>query len=467
MNQEHLGLAYLAAALREKGYSVKIIDSLLEKLSPEDGVQWLLQIDFAILGVSFLSYAWNETKELIWRIKWAKPEIQIILGGHFVSFTYKHILKQLPEVDYIMLGECEYSLPLLISKLKAGDPVEEVPGILSKDAQNIKVNPIINLDQLPFPARDYLPKVLKAGGITTMNTSRGCYGTCIFCSVHKFYRQFSVKKWRSRSAANVVQEIEFLIKDYGVNYFDFQDDNFIGPGKNGKERAKNIARLIGKKGIKANYRFDLRITDLNQEVLALWKEIGLQEVLVGIESIVSFDLKFYKKKITPEEIKAGLQMLDNLEIRYVLGSIFFHPYTKVKFVYENLRFLKEINYIDNHPLQILNVYEGTEARKIIAYKGDLSGEFYNYHWNFKEPNTAQYFQIAYKVYRKSIFLENLLIKNRCIKEVNQLKYLSQQFLLELAERFITHKEYSDLIVQINCNIEELYQKSKLHGGNEK
>ncbi|MFL0250548.1 B12-binding domain-containing radical SAM protein [Clostridium neuense] len=447
---EHLGLAYISASLRKVGYKVKIVDSLLECISPKEAVDSISKLDFKIIGVSFLSYSWLETKQFIEGIRKIKSDIVIVVGGHFASFNYKELLRDIPEIDYVSVGEGEESFRLLVDAILNKNDVNDIPGLYSRSIFNSTVKPISDLDSLPFPSRDYLPFVLKNSGIAALNTSRGCYGVCTFCSVQNFYNRFADKKWRGRSVYNIIEEIQYLMKDYQATYFDFQDDNFMGPGFKGKERANKLALEIIKKKIKARFKFDLRVNDIDYDTLKLWKEAGLTYVLIGIESIVERDLSFYNKKITTTQIKNSIKILEDLGISYRLGTLFFNPYTLVEDVHDNLGFLNEINYYDPNMLSILNVYNGTKACDILREDGILEGCYYNYTWKFVNHNTEKFFDICKKNIKKS-----LIVRRYLNEHYHNFKYdgvfdrINQNFVYKLSSKFIKNEKYDSILLEFD------------------
>jgi radical SAM superfamily enzyme YgiQ (UPF0313 family) len=127
---EHLGLAYLAASLRERGFRVKFFDSLMERCSPQEGVEKLKEWDFKVLGISFLSYGWSQTRELVRLVREQGMACHICLGGHFASFAYPHLVRDFPQVDSILIGEAEHALPLLVERVLEHRPFDDVPGLV-------------------------------------------------------------------------------------------------------------------------------------------------------------------------------------------------------------------------------------------------------------------------------------------------------------------------------------------------
>lgn len=437
---EHLGLGYLASSLRKNGYKVKIIDSYLESLSPEEAVSKLSEYDFNILGVSFLSYSWEQTKVFVSLMKKVKPQIKIIAGGHFVSFVFKNILNDMPEIDYILLGECEFTLPKLVDSIYNNSALENLNGLYSRDLFNSDNSVITDLDKLEFPARDYLPIVLNKGGTAAISTSRGCYGSCSFCSVQKFYENYSIHKWRYRSPENILEEIQFLVKSYNIDFIDFQDDNFISGNKFGLDRANHLAKIIKESNIQCSFRFDLRVNDVSRDLLLQWKEVGLREVLIGIESIDEDDLKFYNKNITPKQVVDAIGTLDSIGLKYKLSTILFNPYSSIESINKNLTFLKKINYIDPTITSILNVYEGTPVCNKLKKENILKGPYYNYSWQFLDSKTQEYFNICIQYIKKTLSIKKLLtaMSNNVFNDVYE---VNQNFMFELSEKFFYNVEY--------------------------
>jgi len=115
--REYLGHAYLATSLIQKGFNVKIVDSLIENLSPEEAIKKLQKLRFKCIGINFLSYGYEETKcfTKLFKEKWESKAI--IIGGHFVSFNIENIINDDFIFDYAMLGEGENELPILLEKI--------------------------------------------------------------------------------------------------------------------------------------------------------------------------------------------------------------------------------------------------------------------------------------------------------------------------------------------------------------
>ena len=217
-----LGLAYIAAALEQAGYSVEIIDLNLQKMSDNDLRRKTAAAD--MVGITGMITEYEGVLKLVGIVKQANAETKVILGGPLATTLPQEIL-QSSQADFIVIGEGEKTIVNLVSAIKHGDNFSDVKGIAYKDGDRIIVaeqpEPIADLDTIPFPARHlldmnrYLQNHFKSFGFkikdfgkiksTNLITSRGCPYSCTFC-----FKGMWGHKWRPRSPENIVEEMEFL-----------------------------------------------------------------------------------------------------------------------------------------------------------------------------------------------------------------------------------------------------------------
>ncbi|MHC4122825.1 MAG: B12-binding domain-containing radical SAM protein, partial [Planctomycetota bacterium] len=243
---QNLGLGYLSSYLEKHGHRATIIDALAEgkdickKIStsyqeflqvglPYQDILERIPLDSDFIGITapFTNHA-RIVRELSLFIKKRLKNIPIILGGPCPSLMPEKALSE--GVDYCVVGEGE--VPLL--EIMSGKDPRHINGTRihsTKDAPSSFADRIDNLDEVPFPARDKLPMDMYFGSYTGRGrinsktagliTSRGCPYDCAFCAMHAL----NGYKWRARSPENVVGEIEFLKKTYGVEHIEIEDDN--------------------------------------------------------------------------------------------------------------------------------------------------------------------------------------------------------------------------------------------------
>jgi len=108
------------------------------------------------------------------------------------------------------------------------------------------------------------------------------------------------REWRSRSPGSVVDEIQHLQRQYGVERINFLDDEFIGVGRRGRERALAIGEEIVRRRLHVSFNITCRPDSLDSDVLRALKGAGLEWVDVGVESWVARQLALYGKRVSPE-----------------------------------------------------------------------------------------------------------------------------------------------------------------------
>jgi len=317
-----LGLAYLAAVIRENGHSVKIIDRAIEKKDfiPEDF------LPFDVVGISADTPRYPEALEIAAVAKEAGKTV--IMGGYHVTFLDKEALET-GVTDIIVRGEAEEIIVNLLRALENGADLHKVKGISfvgnGKLVRTAVALPPKDLDAMPFPARDLLPMSkytsLMAGlPVTNLITSRGCPFNCYFCSSSRF----GGLKWRYRSAKSIVDEMEILYHDYGYRAFAFMDDNFTLS----KRRVMEFADELEKRHMNdiiwwCFSRVDILIR--NEDMVKRMAEAGAFQIFLGLESHNEGTLDDYGKNIGNKEQDQAIVLLRkygiNIHGSFIVGDI--------------------------------------------------------------------------------------------------------------------------------------------------
>lgn len=354
-----LGLAYLGAYLEKEGYPVKILDALaLGKdnvktrgkltrfgLSPNQVRKEIKNFSPDIVGVSVMFTAFtDDAYEVAKLAKEVNPRIITVFGGAHVSINPKAILKN-KNVDIAVKGEGEVTFLNLIRKLEKGKSLDKVTGITYRQSRKIIQKPstpfIKNLDDLPFPARHLLPMELyddpndsfsmRHPG-TSMITSRGCPGHCVYCSIHTVWGY----SWRGRSAKNVVDEIEHLIKDYDVREIYFQDDSMSVS----KKRMNEICDEIIKRKIDIRWSTPNGIAHwtLDKRLLRKMKKAGCYRVTFGIESGDPEMRRWVGKPYSLNQAKELTQYANKIGIWTLATNIIGFPYETKEQINKTIQF---------------------------------------------------------------------------------------------------------------------------------
>ena len=349
-----LGLGYLASMLRERGFKVKIIDDLVEKLSLSDLFKRIKNA--LIIGITSTTPTFNTALRYACAIKRRFPHAFIILGGVHATFMPYQALKN-DCVDAVCIGEGEYTLAELAERIEAERSLENLRGIIYKDRNgnsnnndmgsdsNSKViasgngNQITNyriinngprefiqdLDALPFPAFDLMP--LTAYTVLghklehfPMITSRGCPFACRYCSSSLFLG----RRFRARSPKNVVDEIEWLVNDFKARHIAFSDDTFTLS----KRRVIEICDEIKVRKLDIEWSCSSRVDTIDKELLEKMKRAGCSAIYFGVESASPKILDYYKKRINLDKVKRAVDLAKKAGIAVICSFIIGSPYEK-------------------------------------------------------------------------------------------------------------------------------------------
>ena len=319
--QENLGIGYLAAYLAAHRIPVTIVDLNLRHARD---LQFLCENrHFRLVGFSLHSAAdLEQTRDIVSGIRSTCSATHFVAGGHYASRYDRDVL--LSGIDFVVRGEGEESLRDLYIRLPLEQPVCSVPGLAymagDKLVRIASRAPIADLDSLPFPVRYNAVNLLSQGGKRVhVLTSRGCPGGCSFCAAAM------TKGWRKRSASNVVKEISALT-EMGFRYFVFDDDNYLGGGGSGRDRALEIASAMSSLATRVLYEISVRIDDLDDRLLGAFASSGVARIRVGVEAFTDRQLTLYNKRITTGRL---IPLMDRIIVSGIephFSFIIFDPY---------------------------------------------------------------------------------------------------------------------------------------------
>lgn len=340
---ESLGLGYLASYLRMHDIEVDILDANMLGLLAEEVAAQARKLSYQLIGISVSFHLLiEEASRISMKIKKDLPSIHITIGGHFATMRHKQILQVDHNIDSVVRRDGEETLLEVVKALDKKKSLENIKGLSFRNRLgNVIVNDdralCQNLDEFPYPARDTLQYVQELGHSwpTQILSSRGCYGNCTFCDIRAFYGG----KWRARSAIKVVDEIEWLIKEFGSKVFRFTDDEFIGPKPYGPAHARRIASEIIRRGLTVELMIDARPQAVDKDLFKLLKEAGAIDCLIGVESGVDRILKLYNKGSNVSYNLRAMEILNDLGISLNLAFIMFDPRMTLDELRQNYHFL--------------------------------------------------------------------------------------------------------------------------------
>lgn len=294
-----LGLAALAAYIREKGRTVDIVDSLVHNYTNEDIIEIMKKDIPHIVCLSAITAVFNRSVETAQKIRDTFPNTLVILGGHHATITHTKIMENYNCFDLLVYGEGELTLMDILEKFEEEECnrneflqnrtlLETINGAVFKfRGKVIKNQPraqIPDLDILPFPARDLLPmkkytplpNQYKQLPSVHMLAIRGCPFSCDFCSNPAIFGH----KFRARSPKKVVEEIKHLVETYGAKEISFWDDLLTV----NKKWVEDICDEIINQKIYITWTCYARADCVTPELLKKMKNAGCWNIFYGLET---------------------------------------------------------------------------------------------------------------------------------------------------------------------------------------
>jgi len=359
-----LGIQTLAPVIRKHGHDVRMFDTCHPQMKEEHIAQAVIEERPDVIALSFLSTtSYPNLKSMASRLKTTAPHTPIIAGGVFATMNAVHILKECPYIDSIGTGEGEELLPEFLDNINNPGGVQ---GLVWRSGETIVENPsrplIKDLDQFPYPDRSSLPieyiesmpldvpAVLSLDRFCTMQTSRGCPYSCIYCDIPAL----GEGKWRCRSAEHVLGEMQQL-HDEGYRSIYLTDDHFLLKRK----RIETICQGIIDRKLQFRWGCEGRVDSAAVEELPIMGKANCRMLAFGIESGTQKTLDRLKKNQNLDQIENAITEakkhgIDTAHGFFVLGS----PGETEAEMLESFRFAARLK-LDTFDFNRLCVYRGT------------------------------------------------------------------------------------------------------------
>lgn len=368
-----LGLALLAAVVREVGHEVIAIDAF--GLAPEkqtdttvpytsakgyrpdlcilgitlEEVLAMIPHDVQLIGISSMfSLNWPLDRMLMNMLAAKFPNAVMIAGGESISGSAEICLQQVPALKACVLGEGEETLTELITAIAEQKLFSEVKGIAYRNDEGIVVKSpprarLRQLDEIPFPAWDLMPidnykRHSVIAGETPRKTlailaTRGCPYECTFCTSPDMWGT----RYFMRKPEKVLEEIVWLHTKFGVTNFEFYDLTAIIQ----KNWIIEFAKLKIATGLDITWKIPAgtRSEAIDKEVAMYLKQSGCFSITYAPESGSVRMLGLMKKKVKLENMLLSMKQTNEQGVQTFINMILGLPDETHQDVWHTLKFL--------------------------------------------------------------------------------------------------------------------------------
>lgn len=321
-----MGLMQLSAYLkRHTAHEIRLVDAVPFLWSEEETLARVLELRPDVVGITSTTHSILCAATMARLIRKAAPKIRLVLGGPHVSSFPQHALA-VREFDFAVRGDGEIPMQELLDCLESQAEPADIKGVIWRQGEEIVDNgpaePVKDLDSLPLPDREdvpneryYTPSNAYKVASTIMG-SRGCPNRCVFCNVpHKF---------RARSPAHIVDEMEECWKKYGVQEIHFIDDIFNISVK----RVVEISEEILRRGVEMRWGFKASCKQVTPEMLQIAKRAGCFRLHYGVETWSDEGLEALNKGITVERIREVFRMTHDTGLTAIAYMMIACPHEK-------------------------------------------------------------------------------------------------------------------------------------------
>lgn len=368
-----LPLLQLAAWIRQAGFPIQYIDLHAENLYPKDAAPRVSDYDPQIVALTAKTLGWPAVIEIAQMVKATCPKALIVVGGPHLSIYPKESLTW-DCFDIAVVGDGEETFLDICEAVESGSSLDDIPGTCVRKGGEIVMNPSRavpkDIDKYPMPAWDLVDvnryhclTLLKP--FATMVTTRGCPWHCGYCS------QVYSDKLRFRDPGLVVDEMEWLVKNYGVREIVMFDETFTI----GKKRMRKFSEEVTRRNLKVKFNIRARVDTVDREVLELLKAAGLRSIHMGVEAGTDRVLKIMNKQITREQTERAFRIAREVGIEtrgyFMVGYYDASPQD----IEEMIKFSASLG-LDWASYSVATALPATDLYRIAQERGYVDGDFW-------------------------------------------------------------------------------------------
>lgn len=432
------------------GYRSGLTDAEIAELLKEENPD--------IIGVSnnYTAYL-QDSLSLIKLAKKTCPQALTIMGGAHATMDHKTLIAD-KDIDIVVRGEGEETLREIIYNIYRHKPLNNVAGITYKRslrayalkrslkseltsspykvgkriACNLDRALIQNLDEMPIPDRSFIdyPGYLKKTAdsffvpaqkpVGIIFSARGCMYRCIFCSTNKVW----ANKWRSRSAKNILREINYLKEKYGVREIAFEDDQFMGS----KKRIIELCKLIIKHKLGMSFIVPTGLSPalLDRDTIDYLKKANFYRICFSIDVGTKKSALYVRKPVNLDKVRDLIAYANNSGFWTYGFFVIGFPYEKIEDLIETRNYAYDLK-LDFIRFYIAQPHMGSDLYDEYLKNGMLNERVNKYHTMYDSTFGTKYVS-AKKLYKLRENFENSYLQYHLRHHFISISYLINEFI---------------------------------------
>lgn len=285
--QPHLGLISLIAVLRAAGHDATLYDPKLDlvrgatSLGPgfyRDTAERIVATNPDVVGFTSLGCNFVCTAKIAGYVRQMRPAVPILLGGPHASIVDREILERFAQFDVLVRNEAEGTIAEVVAAVAGSRAIDGIPGVTYRKhgapERSEGATALMDVDQLPFGAYDAYP--IAELGLQTLrvDAGRGCPFACTFCSTASYFG----RRYRVKSAARLVDELDRLAATYGITHFGLTHDLFTVD----KRKIREFCAVLAPR--RYTWSCSARMDCVDDALLNDMRDAGCTDIYYGVET---------------------------------------------------------------------------------------------------------------------------------------------------------------------------------------
>jgi anaerobic magnesium-protoporphyrin IX monomethyl ester cyclase len=300
-------LATAAAVLKEEGIEARVMDAAAEGRSWDYVLSWIHGNKPLMVVLEVSTTSIGSDSAIAAELK-KRGVLAVFVGTHVTALPQEALERY--GADFVCIGEYELTLPELYRAAQGETPLKDVKGIAFMESGKVTVTErreLADINRFPVPEYGHLPirkyydPVARNQPWMALRSMRGCPFGCTYCVAPRLMYNRTV---RLRDPEKVVDEIELLVREFGVREFFIDDETFtINRG-----HVFGICEALKRRGIRRDWVVFSRCDTISEDMIRELKSAGCYMIKYGIESSDQDILDRAEKGIRLEQIVKSFRL---------------------------------------------------------------------------------------------------------------------------------------------------------------